>query len=49
MQDAPLLAHCRQPILIATIYMLFRGQDTRISPRELRNALRARRPESWGA
>ena len=26
---APLLAPCRQPILIATKYMLFRGQDTK--------------------
>ncbi|HEV3210994.1 MAG TPA: hypothetical protein VGY91_12090 [Chthoniobacterales bacterium] len=26
---APLLAPCRRPILIATKYMLFRGQDTR--------------------
>src|SRR6266576_4613583 len=25
---APLLAPCRRPILIATKYMLFRGQDT---------------------
>jgi hypothetical protein len=27
-RDAPLLAPCRRPILIATKYMLFRGQDT---------------------
>jgi len=29
-RDAPLLAPCRRPILIATKYMLFRGQDTNL-------------------
>jgi hypothetical protein len=29
-RDAPLLAPCRRPILIATKYMLFRGQDTSV-------------------
>src|ERR1700736_1451986 len=28
-QICSLLASCRRPILIATIYLLFRGQDTR--------------------
>src|ERR1700736_5540991 len=32
-QTCSLLAPCRRPILIATIYLLFRGQDTRSSPR----------------
>ena len=32
-RDAPLLAPCRRPILIATKYMLFRGQDTSVAKR----------------
>src|SRR6202049_2467927 len=30
-QICSLLAPCRRPILIATIYLLFRGQDTRVA------------------
>ena len=34
-RDAPLPAPCRRPILIATKYMLFRGQDTRYAKEKL--------------
>jgi hypothetical protein len=45
-QICSLLAPCRRPILIATMYLLFRGQDTRANYNLLRTSSRPPLPQS---